>query len=245
MATLHKVRLLFVICCLIGVIVTAIVVPIVVTNSNKSSAGGSDTEAESGDCSFRTQTQGGWGTTCSGNNPGCYRDDHFCGCFPQGIAIGCGPVGKWLKFTSTTAVKAFLPKGGSPSVLTVKAKNPLSSDAGTDGSFAGNLLAAKLNVGFDVCDPNFSSCSTNTSSLCFKDSSVCNGYNIAQVIVAADYIIGGCGTVLCTSVAPATLCNLSPSTIASCLDVFNNNYDGGTTNLGKIGFCSSGSCKSS
>jgi len=250
MATLHDVRLLFVICCLVGVIVTAIVVPIVVSNSGDGSSG-SDAESESSAvCTNRTQSQGGWGTSCSGNNPGCYRDAHFCECFPLGVAIGCGPVGQWLKFTSSLAVDNFLPKGGSPSAITVRAKNPLSGDTGTDGSFAGNLLSAKLNVGFDACDPNFSSCASNTSTLCFKSNTLpsgafhCNGYTVAQVITASDYIIGGCGAVMCTMVAPPKLCNLSPSTLNACLDVFNNNFVDGNTNLGKIGVCGNECSKS-
>lgn len=192
-------------------------------------------------CSYRTQTQGGWGTTCSGGNPGCYRDAKFAACFGCGISIGCGPMGNWLKFTNSTAVKNFLPKGGSPSTLGAKLTNPASSAAGTDGVFAGQLLTAKLNVGFDACDASFSSCSRLTSSLCFTNSgpnpTMCNGYTVAEVIVAADNIIGGCGTVACKSVAPAALCGLSPASLSTCLDVFNNNFDGGTINKGNVYAC--------
>ena len=55
---------------------------------------------------FRSQTQGGWGSTCSGNNPGCYRDTHFDTAFPDGVTIGCDG-GESLTFTSSAAVRDF------------------------------------------------------------------------------------------------------------------------------------------
>ena len=32
---------------------------------------------------FTTFSQGGYGTNCNGNNPGCYRDAHFDAAFPD------------------------------------------------------------------------------------------------------------------------------------------------------------------
>ena len=36
-------------------------------------------------CTF---TQGGWGTSCSGGNPGCRRDQWFDTVFPNGVTLG-------------------------------------------------------------------------------------------------------------------------------------------------------------
>ena len=37
---------------------------------------------------FRSQTMGGWGSNCNGNNPGCYRDANFDSAFPDGVTLG-------------------------------------------------------------------------------------------------------------------------------------------------------------
>ena len=62
----------------------------------------------------RTQTQGGWGTDCHGDNPGCYRDLHFDTLSPLmiGMNSGCSAM-----FYSSEAINDFLPQGGPPSAL--------------------------------------------------------------------------------------------------------------------------------
>ena len=65
---------------------------------------------------FLTYTQGGWHTSCSGGNPGCYRDAHFSSAFPNGLTIG-NISGHTLLLTNSTVVKNFLPGTGSASIL--------------------------------------------------------------------------------------------------------------------------------
>jgi hypothetical protein len=245
--TAHNLRvtlgLLFFATCVAIAVILPVVLLLGKGSSSSSSSGDEGTDAQTVttntySCKYRTHSQSSWGATCSSNNAACYRDNNFCTCFTKGVSIGCGPVGKWLKFTNTTAVDAFLPKSGPASVLSARLKNPASGDAGTDGVFSGHLLAAKLNAGFDVCSSSFSSCSTPTSRLCFKSSSSpCVGYRVYQVISAADYIIGNCGSNLCQTVAPTSLCNLSATQLSQCLEQFNQNYEGGTTDLGKMKVC--------
>lgn len=100
---------------------------------------------------FYSFTQGGWGTDCQGNNPGCLRDTWFSTVFPNGLVIGDpdGPDGDGASsvlFTDSAAVGAFLPHGGPAAALSGDEVNPASS---TGGVLAGQLVAATLNVGFD------------------------------------------------------------------------------------------------
>src|SRR5688572_5028728 len=69
------------------------------------------------DGDFATFTQGGWGNSCSGNNPGCRRDKWFSTVFPSGAIVGdSGGVdgdGEFaLHFTSSKSVEDYLPAGG-------------------------------------------------------------------------------------------------------------------------------------
>ena len=57
---------------------------------------------------FTTYTQGGWGSTPNGNNPGMYLQNNFSSVFPNGLTIGCN---NKIKLTSSMAVKSFLPQG--------------------------------------------------------------------------------------------------------------------------------------
>ncbi|NNC83599.1 MAG: hypothetical protein HKN79_08475, partial [Flavobacteriales bacterium] len=97
----------------------------------------------------RTQTQGGWGTSASGNNPGAYRDANFNLAFPDGIILGCEQT---VAFTSSSAVEEFLPSGGSPAALSASYVDP--SDL--NNVLIGQTLALTLSVGFDLYDPSFS-----------------------------------------------------------------------------------------
>jgi hypothetical protein len=99
-----------------------------------------------------TQTNGGWGSACSGNNTGCLRDDHFDDVFPGGLVVGDpdGPDADGLyalELTSTSAVEDLLPEGGSPAALTADETDPSSTSSNV---FGGQLVAATLNVEFDA-----------------------------------------------------------------------------------------------
>src|SRR6056297_1672226 len=74
---------------------------------------------------FRTQTQGGWGTSASGNNPGAYRDIHFDQAFPDGITLGCHYT---LHLTSSEAVEALLPAGGTAAALNESLTDPQNAN---------------------------------------------------------------------------------------------------------------------
>lgn len=90
----------------------------------------------------RTQTQGGWGGNCNGNNPGCFRDANFGTVFPEGLTIGGNFT---IHFSNSNAVRVFLPAGGTSASLTENHNDPTSTEAGV---FAGQVTALALSLGF-------------------------------------------------------------------------------------------------
>ena len=102
-------------------------------------------------CNFRSQTQGGWGAPPNGNNPATYLQNHFAGCFPNGITIGCA-TNNTLTLTTSVAVKNFLPSGSTASQLPSDKVNPGTT---YNNVLAGQLVAAVINVTVDACDPSF------------------------------------------------------------------------------------------
>ena len=174
-------------------------------------------EPSTGSCNgFRTQTQGGWGTEPHGNNPGTYLYANFAAAFPAGLTIGCN--GNTILLTSAVAVSDFLPSGGSPSVLPA---GNMVDPTGYKNTLAGQLVAAKLNVGFDKYDATFSSNSKATGNLIFK-SGTFEGWTVNQLIIEADKTIGGCSS------------DYAPSAINDALSTFNENYVDGTSNNGNF-----------
>ncbi len=163
---------------------------------------------------FRSQTQGGWGSSANGDNPGTYRDANFAAAFPNGLTIGCNNT---LTLTSSAAVQAFLPSGGQPSVL----PNGASIDADFGNTFAGQLVAATLTLGFDANDPNFSSNNLSIAELIYN-TGIFTGMTVGEVVAIANEVIGGCST------------EYSPAQLTQGLDLFNQNYVDGTTDNGNF-----------
>jgi hypothetical protein len=164
---------------------------------------------------FRTQTPGGWGAPANGNNPGVYRDANFAAAFPNGLSIGCDNT---LTLTSAAAVEAFLPSGGSPSALP---NGALVDPADYNNSFAGHLVAAKLSLGFDMYDPNFSDAEAPFGGLIVNNGPF-TGMTVAEVIAAADEVIGGCSNAY------------SPSDLTNVLTLINENYVDGNSDNGNL-----------
>jgi hypothetical protein len=107
---------------------------------------------------FRTQSQGGWGSDAQGDNPGVYRDANFAAAFPGGLVVGSGNT---LTFTSAEAVQAFLSQGGAPKALTESVTDP----AKMKNTFASQVVALALNIGFDEYDADFGANETNLADL--------------------------------------------------------------------------------
>ncbi len=164
---------------------------------------------------FKTFTIGGWGTTCSGNNPGCYRDANFEAAFPDGITIGCGE--NTLSFTSSQAVEDFLPSGGTPALLS----GVIVDAAGSiNNTLASQVLAVALAAGFDAYDADFSSSTTGFGSLPIL-SGAHAGMTVAEFLAYANQVIGGC--------VEGDLSDLNATATA-----INENYDNGTVDQGYL-----------
>ncbi len=130
---------------------------------------------------FRTQTQGGWGSPAN-SGPGSYLEANFDGAFPNGLTVG----GEFtLAFTSTAAVREFLPAGGAPSALTESAVDPTSGNV-----FAGQVLALTLSVGFDLYDEDFGASDVNLKDLVFVDGTF-EGWSVEAVLAEANKVLGG------------------------------------------------------
>lgn len=190
-------------------------------------------------CTF---TQGGWGNTCHGSNPGCRRDQNFASAFPNGVTLGDqdgidGDGDFAAVFTSAKAVEDFLPAGGTPGPLSGDAKDPTSTGAGV---FAGQLLAAKLNVGFDDAGA-LDDCKTRKDvklgDLVFIAGAVkpLQGWRVRDVIGLADLAIAGAFGTNLIDVTGDGVGDVSIADISDALDKLNNDFDNGAQNLGYLG----------
>ncbi len=99
--------------------------------------------------SFATYTIGGWGSSPAGNNPGRLLHDNFQSVYGNLVEIGRSGAGgaKRARFSSASAITAYLPAGGTPGHLTKNHDNPTSTEAGV---FAAQVLGLSLNVDFSA-----------------------------------------------------------------------------------------------
>ena len=172
-----------------------------------------DGSSSSGDCGdYRTQTQGGWGSTASGDNPGTYRDANFDLAFPNGLTIGCNLT---LTLSSSLAVENFLPAGGTASALMIDMFDPV----GYGNTLAGQLTALSLSVGFDNYDPDFSPAEVPLSDLIIGNGEFA-GWSVAMVLLEANKFIGQCAS------------NYTASELNQVLSSINENFVDGTIDNG-------------
>jgi hypothetical protein len=161
---------------------------------------------------FKTYTIGGWGAKPSGNNPGKFLADNFATVYPTGVIVGGT---KTLKLTSASAVEKFLPQTGSPAKLTQNYINPTWNVS----SFAGQVLALKLNVDFSAA----SLTRQGLGSLTVVSGEL-GGKTVTQVLTLANTVLGG-GSL------PS---GLSLSELHEIVTKINENFDGGTDNNGYL-----------
>lgn len=165
---------------------------------------------------FRTQTQGGWGANCSGNNPASILQNNFSTVFPTGVEIGCT---NKLKFTSATAVRNYLPQGGTACALSSGIKtNPTSGG----GVFGGQLLALAINLKMDLVLANFGSSPGNLKDLIITSGNFKN-WTVQQFFDEANKKIGNCSAT-----------NFTFSQYSDAAAKINENYDNGSVNKGYL-----------
>ncbi len=189
-----------------------------------------------------TGTQEIWGDTCPGSDGGCIREVTFPGAFPSGLVIGDadGPgdadgffAARW---TSSPAIERFLPATGTPALLGGDATNPATLTA---GSFAGHLVAAKLNVAFDdiggldciKCRPDIM-----IGDLVFVAGVVPSliGWTPRQLIDLSDAAIAGELGSGPFDLDGDTIAETSIADLAGALAAFNANFESFTVNLGYL-----------
>ncbi|WP_096332854.1 hypothetical protein [Nannocystis exedens] len=175
------------------------------------SSGGDESVDEGGDeggekggggdsvCGYRTQTQGGWSSTCSGDNPGCTRDEYFDHVFPgpDHLVIGCGS--NTATFINSVAVREALPAGGQARALT---KDEMTHFDGEDDPqlgtvLAGQALALSLNVGFSWVEAFVAQDLPPFASLLIADKhSPCHGMSVQEALDEVNAALGDCGSIL-------------------------------------------------
>ena len=163
----------------------------------------------------RTQTQGGWGSTPSGNNPGTYLHANFQAAFAGGITVGCYPNEFFVRLTSAQAVTDLLPIGGKASVLTGSAVNPAS----LKNVLVGQLVALKLSVTFDDYDANFGESSVALGDMIIG-SGTFKGYTVSEFLDTAEQVLGGCSKAF------------TPTQVNETASSINENFVDGKTNKG-------------
>lgn len=157
-----------------------------------------------------TVTQGGWGAPPSGNNPGMLLKNNFSIVYPNGVTIGGNFT---IKFTSAAAIQAFLPSGGTASVLTKNYVNPTTRT--TAGVFAGQVLALELNVDFSAAGKL-----PIGLGVLKVASGPLAGYTVNQVLALCNTVLGGNTGALPPGVTVSTLNDVATA--------INENFDGGT-----------------
>ncbi|KAF0172559.1 MAG: Ig family protein [Limisphaerales bacterium] len=145
-----------------------------------------DTDIKPGD--FTGFTQGGWGATPNGNNPGTVLHNNFATVFPSGVEIGVGGAGFSIKFTSAAAVTAFLPQGGTPAALTADLVNPTSSSAGV---FGGQVLALRLNAAFSQAGVTQGAGGALGGLKLTGTGTSLDGLTVNQLLAVAESALGG------------------------------------------------------
>lgn len=163
---------------------------------------------------LRTQTQGGWGSTPAGNNPGTYLHANFKAAFGDSLIVGCYP-NSYIKLTSAQAVTNLLPTGGKGVAITDVYIDPAS----LKNVLAGQLVALKLSVGFDDYDPNF-----GESDVPLGDMVIANGpfkgTTVYDFLSIAEMVLGGCDN------------NYTPQQVNETASSINENYVDGKANNG-------------
>lgn len=91
---------------------------------------------------FCTQTQGGWGATCHGDNPACLLTNNWNAVIGESLIVG---IGRTITLTSPEAVRDYLPDGSTAEPLNQSYTDPISTNSGNLG---GQLTALKINVLF-------------------------------------------------------------------------------------------------
>ena len=163
---------------------------------------------------FRTETQDKWGAVPKGNNAAAYMHRKFAAAFPNGLTVGCD---NKLVLSNAVAVTDFLPSSGLVAILPLGTK--VNPEETLSNVLVGEIVALKLNIGFDEYDARFSSNNVLFKNMVIK-TGIFTGKTVQQVLQEAENATGGC-------VSLYSLVNLSDAVAK-----INQNFDNGTFDLG-------------
>ncbi|MFM9050829.1 MAG: T9SS type A sorting domain-containing protein, partial [Bacteroidota bacterium] len=165
---------------------------VTVTDANGCTRTGSVTITQPavGNCGpFRTYGPGGWGSS-STSISGAYLDANFAMVFPNGLVIGS--CGRFIRITTSTAIRSFLPTTGTPRQLNNGTLlNPTSASYGN--TMAAQLVALRLNLAFDSANAAFAPSATLFANQVITTGQFA-GWTVQQLYNAANTAIGCGGT---------------------------------------------------
>lgn len=164
---------------------------------------------------LRTYTQGGWGASPAGNNPGTYLHANFQSAFGEYVTVGCYPGKFYVKLTSAQAITDLLPAGGPGAALTAVYTDPAS----LKNVLVGQLVALKLSVGFDYADANFGQSSVALGDMIIA-SGPFKGNTVSDFLAIGEEVLGGCSK------------DFTPTQIVETATSINENFDNGSTDKG-------------
>lgn len=133
---------------------------------------------------FATYTQGGWGSP-SNSGPGTIRDLYFNNVFPTGLTVGGNFT---IHLTSATAVKNFLPQGGTAAALTQNYTDPTTNI----NVFAGQVVALTLNVYYH--DAGYLGSNPYSLGDLIITTGPLSGLTVYQLLAYANTALGGGST---------------------------------------------------
>src|ERR1044072_822631 len=171
--------------------------------------------ASSGCGQLRTYTQGGWGASPNGNNPGVYLHANFNSAFGDGLTVGCAPSSYYIKLTSAQAITNLLPTGGKATALTANATDPAS----VKNVLVGQLVALKLSVGFDDTDAGVGQSGVALGNMIIG-SGVFKGYTVRAFLAIGEKVLGDCSS------------RFTPAQVNETASAINENFDNGNTDKG-------------
>jgi len=134
-------------------------------------------------CQFQTYSQGGWSNA---NSP--LSNSFFSTNFPNGLMIG--KTGRSIRFTSISAIRNFLPNGGTPARLA--SGNFINrTNNQVKNVFAGQLVALLLNV---AANPGLENAIINANNSF-------NGKTVAWLIQESQNVIGSSSNISGTTLS--------------------------------------------
>lgn len=198
-----------------GLVVSCFMISSIVSLGQNRTCSNSSQQSQPTACpGFKTYTQGAWGANPCGGNAASFLQSNFAAVFPTGVTIGCT---NKLKFTTSNAIRNFLPSGGSPSALP---NGTWINPNNYNNVFAGQLLALTLNVKFDEYFSNFAPAQGNLKDLIIATGPFA-GMTVQQLLDNANQKIGGCAAF-----------NRTFSEYNSAITTVNQTYDNGVTTGG-------------